>query len=276
MLTNPASGERTSLRPVKNLLKEKWRAGEATYGAWLAIPSPLVAEAAAMAGFDYVCIDMQHGVADYQVAVAMLAAMRGSSSTPIVRVPWLEPGIIGRMLDAGALGVVIPMVNTRAEAEAAVAACRYAPAGARSFGPIRAGMAFGADYYSWANDEIACIPMVETKQAVEVVDDILSVPGIDAVYVGPADLSITYGLPPGVDNPGTVFDDAIATIVDSCNRHGVTAGIHSISGLAAKRVGNGFRMITVSSDLQATISGMRNDVKVANDGGSAGSSDKIY
>ena len=126
---------------MKNRLKEKWAAGEPTYGAWLAIPSPLVAEAAALAGFDYVCIDMQHGVADYQVAIAMLAAMRGSDSTPIVRVPWLEPGIIGRVLDAGALGVVIPMVNSRAEAEAAVAACRYAPAGARSFGPIQIGRA---------------------------------------------------------------------------------------------------------------------------------------
>jgi len=261
---------------VKNRLKEKWAAGEPTYGAWLAIPSPLVAEAAAMAGFDYVCIDMQHGVADYQVAITMLAAMRGADSTPIVRVPWLEPGIIGRVLDAGALGVVIPMVNSRAEAEAAVAACRYAPAGARSFGPIRAGMAYGPSYFAEANAEIACIPMIETRQAVEQVDDILSVPGIDAAYVGPADLSITYGLPPGVDNPGTVFDEAIATIVDSCNRHGVTPGIHSIAGLAAKRVGNGFRMITVSSDLTALTAGMRGDVKVANEGGSSSSSGKIY
>jgi 4-hydroxy-2-oxoheptanedioate aldolase len=260
---------------VKNRLKEKWQAGEATYGVWLAIPSPLVAEAAALAGFDYVCIDMQHGVADYQVAVAMLAAMRGAESTPIVRVPWLEPGIIGRVLDAGALGVVIPMVNSRAEAQAAVAACRYAPAGARSFGPVRAGMAFGADYYSSANDEIACIPMVETRQAVEQVDEILSVPGVDAAYVGPADLSITYGLPPGVDNPGTVFDEAIEAVVASCNRHGVTPGIHSISSLASKRLGNGFRMITVSSDMQSASAGMRNDIKVAQ-GGGASVSTKIY
>ncbi len=266
----------SSVPPVKNRLKEKWKAGEPTYGAWLSLAAPMVAEAAASAGFDYVCIDMQHGTADYESALAMLAAMRGADSTPIVRVPWLEPGIIGRVLDAGALGVVIPMVNSRAEAEAAVAACRYAPAGARSFGPVRAGMAWGADYFATANDEIACIPMIETRHAVEHVDDILSVPGIDAAYVGPADLSITYGLPPGVDNPGTVFDEAIETIVASCNRHGVTPGIHSISSLAAKRVGNGFRMITVSSDLQALSGGMRNDVKVANEGGGTASSGKIY
>jgi len=261
---------------VKNALKEKWRAGEPAYGIWLSVPSPLVAEAAALAGFDYVCIDMQHGVADYQTAINMLAAMRGAASTPIVRVPWLEPGIIGRVLDAGALGVVIPMVNTRADAEAAVAACRYAPAGARSFGPVRAGMAYGPEYFSRANDEIACIPMVETRQAVEVVDEIVSVPGVDAVYVGPADLSITYGLPPGVDNPGTVFDEAIATIVDACNRHGVTPGIHSVSGLAAKRVGNGFRMITVSGDLQAATAGMRGDLKTAREGGAGAAGGKIY
>lgn len=261
---------------MKNRLKEKWQAGQPTFGVWLSIPSPLVAEAAALADFDYVCIDMQHGVADYQVTIAMLAAMRGADSTPIVRVPWLEPGIIGRVLDAGALGVVIPMVNSRAEAEAAVAACRYAPDGARSFGPIRAGMAWGADYYHSANAEVACIPMLETRQAVESVDDILSVPGIDAAYVGPADLSITYGLPPGVDNPGTVFDEAIATVVAGCERHGVVPGIHSIAGLAAKRVGNGFRMITVSSDLQSATSGMRGDSRTARAGGTASSSAAIY
>lgn len=261
---------------MKNRCKEKWQAGEPTFGVWLSIPSPLVAEAAALAGFDYVCIDMQHGVADYGDAIAMLAAMRGADSTPIVRVPWLEPGIIGRVLDAGALGVVIPMVNTRAEAEAAVAACRYAPVGARSYGPVRAGMAWGADYFATANDEVACIPMIETRQAVESIDDILSVPGIDAAYVGPADLSITYGLPPGVDNPGTVFDEAIETIVAGCQRHGVVPGIHSIASLAAKRQGNGFRMITVSSDMQAASGGMRADVRAARDGGGGSSSSKIY
>lgn len=251
---------------MENRLKAKWRAGEATFGAWLAIPSPLVAEGVAMAGFDYVCVDMQHGVADYQQCIAMLAAMRGTDTTPIVRVPWNEPGIIGRVLDAGALGVVIPMVNSAADARAAVAACRYAPAGARSFGPIRAAMALGADYYSWANDEIACIPMVETKQAVSQLDEILSVPGIDAAYVGPADLSVTYGLPPGVDNPGTEFDVAIATIVDGCQRHGVIPGIHSTAAVGPKRVEGGFKMITVSADLGAVLTGVRADLKAVRSG----------
>lgn len=248
---------------MQNALKAKWRAGEPTFGAWLAIPSPLVAEATAHAGFDYVCIDMQHGAADYQVAVAMLAAMRGADTTPIVRVPWNEFGIIGRMLDAGALGIVVPMVNSVEEARAATAACRYAPDGARSYGPVRASLVHGAEYYSAANSEIACIPMIETRQAVEGIDAILDVPGIDAVYVGPADLSITYGLPPAVDNPGTVFDDALATIVAACRSRGITPGIHSVAGLAAKRVGGGFGMVTITSDLGNLTGSYRGDLRTA-------------
>lgn len=263
---------------MQNQLKAKWAAGEPTFGAWLSIPSPLVAEAAASAGFDYVCIDMQHGGADYQAALAMLAAMRSGEATPVVRVPWNEPGIIGRMLDAGALGIVIPMVNSVAEAQAAVAACRYAPVGARSFGPLRAGSIYGPSYFADANREIACIPMIETVQAVDGIDAILDVPGIDAVYVGPADLSITYGLPPGVDNPGTVFDEAIATIVAACGARGITPGIHSIAPLAAKRVGNGFRMITISSDLGGLTATMRSEVKLARSGDSSvkGDTSKVY
>ncbi|MFM8780798.1 MAG: aldolase/citrate lyase family protein, partial [Gemmatimonadota bacterium] len=169
--------------------------------------------------------------------------------TPILRVPWNEFGIIGRMLDAGALGIVVPMVNSVEEARAATAACRYAPDGARSYGPVRASLVHGAAYYEAANREIACIPMIETRQAVERIDDILAVPGIDAVYVGPADLSITYGLPPAVDNPGTVFDEALDTIVAACRVRGITPGIHSVAGLAGKRVDGGFGMVTITSDL---------------------------
>jgi 4-hydroxy-2-oxoheptanedioate aldolase len=265
---------------MENRLKAKWAAGEPTFGAWLAIPSPLVAEAVAGAGFDYVCVDMQHGVADYQVAITMLAAMRSGDTTPIVRVPWNEPGIIGRMLDAGALGIVIPMVNSVEEARTAVAACRYAPDGARSFGPIRASLVHGATYYADANREIACIPMIETVQAVDGLEQILDVPGIDAVYIGPADLSITYGLPPAVDNPGTVFDDALAKVVGCCQARGITPGIHSNATVAPKRVASGFRMVTVSADLGAVTTAMRGELKQARSGTSGpvpvSSGDKVY
>ena len=158
---------------------------------------------------------MQHGVIDYQVAVTMLLALSTGDCTPIVRVPWNEPGIIGKMLDAGAMGIIIPMVNSVDEARAAVAACRYAPVGARSYGPTRAAIYAGADYFAHANEQVACIPMIETKRALDDLDAILAVPGIDAVYVGPADLSITLGLPPRMDNGGA-FEEARLTIAEAC------------------------------------------------------------
>lgn len=249
----------------ENALKAKWRAGEATFGAWLAIPDPVVAEAAARAGFDYVCVDLQHGLADFRQCVGMLQAISTTDVTPIVRVPWNEPGIIGRVLDAGAMGVVIPMVNTPDEARAAVAACRYAPDGARSYGPVRAAMYAGADYHQRANREIACIPMIETKEAIEGLDAILDVPGIDAAYIGPADLSITYGLPPGPDNGGP-FPAALEAVVRGCRARGIAPGFHANPALAATRAAQGFQMVTASADLGALRATFRSDVERARGG----------
>ena len=253
----------------ENAMKAKWKAGEPTHGCWLSIPSSFSAEVMAHQGYDYVCIDMQHGVADYQVAVTMLQAISTTGATPIVRVPWNEPGIIGRMLDAGAMGVVIPMVNSVEEAKQAVAACRYFPDGARSFGPVRAAYYAGSDYFGHANREIACIPMIETRQAVERLDDILSVPGIDAVYVGPADLSITLGLPPRMDNDGA-FEEARLKIATACARHGVTAGIHANAQLSAKHEAAGYRMITITGDAGAMAAGAAADVRAAKGSGQSG------
>ncbi|MDH4143642.1 MAG: aldolase/citrate lyase family protein [Acidimicrobiia bacterium] len=249
----------------ENRLKAKWRAGEAAYGAWLAIPNAITAEAVARSGFDYVCIDMQHGMADYADAVTMLSAMSGKGPTLIVRVPWNEPGIIGRMLDAGAEGIVIPMVNSVEEARAAVAACRYAPHGARSFGPIRAGLALGADYYANANREVACIPMIETRDAIGRLDEILDVEGIDAVYVGPADLAITYGVEPGVDNPDPDYQAALAKVVSTCKAKGVAPGIHSSAQVTPTRIAQGFQMVTASSDFGAMSAAVRRELSVAKD-----------
>ena len=245
-----------------NTAKEKWARGEVTFGAWLSIPSSFSAEVMAHQGFDWVCIDMQHGVIDYQVAVTMLQAIGSTDTIPFVRVPWNEFGIIGKVLDAGALGVIIPMVNSVAEARAAVAACRYFPLGSRSFGPTRASYYAGTDYFLGANQQVACIPMIETKQAVERLDDILAVPGIDAVYVGPADLSITLGLPPGMDNGGA-FEDARVRIAQTCVERGVTPGIHANASLAEKHAAAGYRMITISGDAVAIPTQAQADLKLA-------------
>ena len=239
---------------MDNALKDIWANGAIAHGGWLAIPDALVTEAMCGLGFDYLCIDMQHGMADYSQALAMLQAAASSNTVPIARVPWNEPGIIGRMLDAGALGVIIPMVNSVEEAQAAVNACRYAPQGTRSWGPTRAAGLHDDYSTEAANSAVACIPMIETATAVAAIDDILAVEGIDAIYVGPADLSITYGLEPGGDNDGA-FAEAIDTVLEACERHEVVPGIHANPALAQKRRDQGFRMITVAGDLLALVEG---------------------
>lgn len=251
-------------------MRDNLEAGGTAIGGWLSLRDPFVAEVSAGVGFDYVVVDMQHGLAGLGDTQAQLAALAGGAGTPVVRVPWNEPGIIGRVLDAGALGVIIPMVNSREEAEAAVAACRYAPRGRRSFGPVVAATRLGGRYFASADAEVLCIPMIETVDAVERLDDILSVPGIDAIYVGPADLSITLGLPPRPDHTGTehaeVFDAMLERIVDGCRRHGVVPGIHASSALAAARHRQGFRMITAGFDIAPMVAGMHGDLAAARRG----------
>ncbi|HKA03159.1 MAG TPA: aldolase/citrate lyase family protein [Acidimicrobiales bacterium] len=244
-------------------LPSLWRQGRTTFGAWISLREPFLAEIAATSGYDYVCVDMQHGLSDLEHVRQALQAMARTPTVPISRVPWNEPGIIGQALDAGALGIIIPMVNSPDEAERAVAACRYAPDGARSFGPLVAGARAGAQYFAAANTTVACIPMIETRQAVEQIDDILSVPGIDAIYVGPADLSVSYGLAPRVDQDDAVFVDALAQVVAACERHGVVPGIHASAPLAGIRHTAGFRMMTVGFDASPAMQALRADIKTA-------------
>ncbi len=254
----------------ENTVKRAWREGKVTYGAWLSIPSAFSAEVMAHQGFDWLCIDMQHGVIDYGVAVTMLQAISTTQTIPFVRVPWNEPGIIGKVLDAGAYGAIIPMVNSRREAEAAVGACRYAPNGSRSYGPIRAAYYAGGDYARYANQEIACIPMIETATAVQQLEEILAVPGIDAVYVGPADLSLTLGLPPAMDHDDESFQQARLAIVEACRRRGITAGIHASAALAPKHEEAGYRMITISSDIGSLAGGAARDLRSVREAGPSG------
>jgi len=243
-------------------LREKWAAGDETLGLWLSFPSFVSAEIAARQPVDYVCVDTQHGVVDYLQSAAMIQAIELSGGCPIVRVPWNEPGIIGKSLDAGAYGVIVPMVNTREEAERVVRSTRYAPAGTRSWGPVMASMRH-QNNRQWADEHIAAIPMIETAEALSNLDDILSVPGIDAIYVGPADLSVSLGLDPGNNDGIAAFDEALAAIVDACTRHGVVPGIHATGPLTPKRREQGFRMITVTSDALAMRSGVTSELAAA-------------
>jgi len=232
----------------ENTLRSIWAGGGAALGGWLTVPSSFSAEIMAHGGFDWVCVDMQHGMIDDAQMIEMLQGISSSETAPLVRVPRNEAGIIGKCLDAGAWGVIVPMVNSPEEAEAAVAACRYAPVGIRSYGPLRANYYAGFDYFSRANREVACIVMVETQTAVERVDEIASVPGVDAIYIGPADLSITLGLSPAPDQSDASFTDALERILDACRRHGVVPGIAGNATTAVKRVAQGFQLVEVASD----------------------------
>ena len=182
-----------------NIVKQRWQAGEACVNGWCAIPNSFSAELMAHSGWDSLTIDLQHGMADYQTAVTMLQAISTTDVPPLARVPWLEPGIIQRMLDAGSMGIICPMINSADEAEKFVGACKYTPLGYRSSGPVRAAIYAGADYIANANDEILAIAMIETMEAIENLDAILSTPGLDGVYIGPTDLALTMGKPPVLD-----------------------------------------------------------------------------
>ena len=231
-------------------LRQIWADGGATFGAWLSVASSVSAEATARVGFDYVCADNQHGATDYQATVATVQGVLLGGSRAVARVPWNEPGIIGKMLDAGNEAVIVPMVNSAAEAQAVVRACRYPPLGARSYGPVMAGSR-DSHYWPGANDIVAVIPMIETVEAVRNIDSILAVAGVDAIYVGPADLSLSLGLPPANNDDRPEFTEALLTIVAACAQAGVVPGIHSTGNLAQRRLEQGFRMITVSGDLVA-------------------------
>lgn len=229
-------------------LVERWRAGETTYGAWCVVPSTVTAQRVAMADLDYVCVDQQHGAIGYSDATPMFQVI-APHATPITRVHWNDPGTIMKALDAGAQGVVVPLVSTGEQAEAAVAACRYPPNGIRSYGPVVATAMLGTRDPR-ALERVACIVMIETLEGLNNLDEIVSTPGVDAVYVGPADLALTLDLPPAYEHDDPRHADAITAIRAACVRHGVVAGIHCANGqMAARRVEEGFQMVTVAQDL---------------------------
>jgi 4-hydroxy-2-oxoheptanedioate aldolase len=218
---------------------------------WLAIPSSVTAELMSKQDFDSITVDLQHGLNDYQSALVALQAMAESGVTPMARPPWLEPGIIMKLLDAGALGIVCPMVNTRADAEALVDYTHYAPVGGRSFGPTRAVIAHGADYHHYANDAVITLAMIETVQALENVADIATTPHLTGLYIGPSDLSLSMGYVPKLDQEEPAVLAAIEQILAAAHAAGIKAGIHCLAPAYAKRMREmGFDLVTVSSDIR--------------------------
>ncbi len=253
---------------MPNKVKEAWKAGQAVVNGWLAIPSAFSAEMYAQCGWDSVTVDMQHGVQDYLSCVACFQGIQPSGAVPMVRVPWNEPGIVGKVLDAGAYGVICPMVNTPEEARALVRYSRYPPKGTRSNGPIRAG-AYGSSgtYQKTANDEILVIPMIETKTAVDNIGAILDVEGLDGIYVGPSDLSFSYGLEPKLDVEDPFVLDIYKRLLDATGRRGIAAGLHNGTAEYAHRmIGMGFKLVTIANEVGLMVQASRRAVAVARGG----------
>lgn len=234
----------------ENTIQTIVKAGGAVVNGWLSIPSSFSAEVMAHQGFDSLTVDMQHGPIHFDVALAMLQAVCTTNVIPLARVPWNEPGIIGKMLDAGCYGIICPMINNRAECEAFVGACKYPPVGYRSNGPTRARFYGGADYGERANDTTLAFAMIETAEALRNLDAILSVPGLDGIYVGPADLSISLknSMPPEPQGPAVM--EALQVILAGTRRHGVIAGIHGVSVQHSVQViSMGYQFVTLQSDV---------------------------
>jgi len=261
----------------ENGLKTMWAEGRAAVNGWLGIPSAAATENMAQAGWDSLTVDMQHGLVDYQAAVSMLQAISLSDSTPLVRVPWNEPGIIMKLRDAGAYGVICPMVNSPEEAEAMVRAMRYPPDGERSFGPARAAWYGGADYAEKANETLLALPMIETRRAVESLDAILATPGVDGIYVGPADLGLSYGYPARGDRDEPELREIIRGIAETAEKHGKAAGIHcGAPAYAREMIEWGFKLVTVQADSMLLNSAARRAVALTRDGEAGGDGGGLY
>ncbi len=253
-----------------NHVRRRLKAGEPSIGTWLSLPSPEAAEYCSQLGFDWLTIDAEHNPIDIRTLAQMFAAMAATNTAPMVRIPWNSGENFKRVLDAGAWGVVVPTVRTREEAELAVASARYYPDGDRSVGGGRAAISFGTTgehYLRNANNEVLVVLQIEHITGVENADAILSVPGVDACFIGPNDLAASMGIGLGVplesDNPALV--EAIFEIRDACKRNGVAPGIHTSGAAGAnQRIEEGFQFLALASELKYMLSGLKDDINQLN------------
>ena len=235
-----------------NVVRSKLKRGEPSVGTWITMPDPFGAHLMSKTGFEWLTIELEHTPITFETAAQMFAIVAANGVVPLARIPWNTGENIKRVLDTGAWGIVVPMVNSRAEAEAVVKAARYRPIGERSIGGSLHAANFATDastYYAMANEEILVIVMAEHVEAVANIDDILSVPGLDAVFVGPNDLHASMGLAPTFDSDNAQFNAALKTILASAKQHGIAAGIHVVDAAQAqRRIAEGWQFIAVASE----------------------------
>ena len=237
---------------IPNRLKQIWASGQPALNGWCSIGNSFTAEIMAAQGFDSVTVDMQHGALDYSHLLPMFQAMRASGATLMARVPWNEPGVIMKALDAGAYGIICPMINTAEEAARFVSYLRYPPLGQRSYGPTRVSFSAGANYAAEANGEILAFAMIETADGMANLDAIAATPGLDGLYVGPADLTLSLSqgrLAPGFDREEPEMIAALQRIVAACRTNRIRAALHcGTPDYAARATSWGFDMVTIGGD----------------------------
>ncbi|HYB28952.1 MAG TPA: aldolase/citrate lyase family protein [Solirubrobacteraceae bacterium] len=251
-------------------LRARWDADEAAFGLWAGIPTSLVAEMGAAAGYDYVCVDLQHGMSDEATMISMFQATQAAGSVPLARLAWNEPYLIMRALDVGAIGVIVPLIDNAAEAARAVEACRYPPVGRRSYaGSVRAQLVLGSSSPEALAGGVLCLAMIETREGLENVEEIAATPGLDGLYIGPSDLSLALGLHAGglavdarEDRPALA--EAIERIRQACTANGLIAGIQCSSGAAASLYASyGFRLVTVGGDVGLFAAAISRELRAA-------------
>ncbi len=240
---------------MKNTLKAKLREGKSTVGLWMSIPSPDVSEALSTLPFDWFLFDMEHSALNEQSAQVLMQGMRGDLITPLIRVAWNDQVLIKKALDIGAHGVIVPMVNTRQDAEKAVSACKYPPVGNRGYGPKRPWV-YDPHYFDNADEEVLVIVQIETGEAVENVEEILSVDGVDGCFIGPFDLSVSMGFKGQMDDPS--FQKAVDTVFAAGKRLGVATGMWGGAGKrVAERLADGWQIVAVGLDLYVLVAGAK-------------------
>lgn len=240
--------------PVTHPVRDLWSKKKTAANAWISTGSPFVAEILALQGYDAVTVDMQHGMGDFGQTLGMFQAIRAAGGTPMVRVPTLEPSIISRVLDAGALGVICPLIDTAEEARKLVSYVRYPPLGVRSSGPTRANLIYPDYTGAFANKEPLIFAMIETQTGMDNLDAIVRTPGLDGVYVGPSDLSLGLSngkLPAGFDRQEPEMIAAIHKIIEAAHTAGIKACVHcGSSEYAAKAAGWGADLVTLLNDVR--------------------------
>jgi 4-hydroxy-2-oxoheptanedioate aldolase len=260
-------------KATENPVKSKLAGGQPALGSWLSLCSPVAAELMAPLGWDWLVVDAQHSPVGFETMVNCFRAIQLGGSVPMARVPWNETTWIQRTLDAGALGLVVPMVNSRADAENVVANMKYGPRGIRSSGGSRVSTYVETPYTRFADDQIAVIVMIETITAAEQAEEILSVEGVDGCFIGPNDLALSMGLPPDQSGPGTRVEEVIMQILEACKKVGKAAGKHCYdSAEVSERISQGFQFLALASDSRFMMAEARAQFTGIQKGGAPGAS----